>query len=171
MRRLFLFASLSAAVGVAIAACSSPKNPVGVPVSGYLNAASGDTAPLTIGNAAGSGFNLDAVIGSANVLATGVWQCFAPDPPQYLNFDLQGTDKTTYGLFISINPAIWNTGSIAIDNTNVALLVSTPDRYGLATSGVITLYKAPHNADTQGNDCSFSVQNVSLYGLRYGNSP
>lgn len=154
-RRLLLpLASLVSMI--AVAACQGNGTNPGTPVSGTLTESHGTSGPLTLdpSNVGGS-FSVHAVLGSASIAGTGAFGCFAPDPPTYPNYDIQGTDSTTYGLFISIIPSAWTVGSHAIDGTNVQLVVVSPDRYGAATGGRLVLTTADLAVDTPGNVCSF----------------
>lgn len=156
------------ALAVAIAACT-PKDPKpGVPITGVLFQANGNVAPLTINDGVGTGFSMDATLDSADVIVTNQsWKCYTPAPPNYPNYDIEGSDRQTYGLFISISPVVWTTGAHPIDSVNVSLFLSTPDRYGAATNGTVTLLKTGTAPDTAGSECSFVVSaNVPLFGER-----
>ena len=143
----------------AIAAACSPEEKAGIPITGTLDFANGASAPLTVGDQSlGSGFNMSATLDGETVAGTGAWRCYAPLPPEYVNFDIEASDGSTFGFFLSIDPAVWSTGAHPIGDT-VRLLVAAPDRFGAAQTGTIVITKAANldTPDTAGNDCGFSV--------------
>lgn len=156
-RRALLVLPGLAALAAVVAACS-PEEKGGIPITGTLNSAVGGSAELTIGDTTlGTGFNLSATLDGEVVTGTGAWRCYAPLPPEYTNFDIEASDGSTFGFFLSIDPAVWSTGAHAIGD-QVRLLVAAPDRFGAAQTGSIVITKAAAlSPDTPGNDCGFSV--------------
>lgn len=151
----------------AVAAACSPEEKGGKPITGTLNSAVGASAQLTTGDQAlGSGFNMSATLDGDPVTGSGTWRCYAPLPPEYVNFDIEASDESTFGFFLSIDPAVWTTGSHPIGD-QVRLLVAAPDRFGAASSGTIVITKAPPlgQVDQPGADCGFSISGpIALEG-------
>ena len=160
------------ALAVVLAACG-PEEKSGVPISGVLISASGTYAPLEATPPAndedppGTGFDMSATLdGDAVTSSNAAWGCYSPFE-EYPNFDLEATDRSTWGFFLSIDPALWGTGTIAIDGQSVSLLVAASDRYGLATSGSVTITEAGEIPNTAGEGCSFTMSaNIPLEGER-----
>jgi len=147
-----------AAIAAVGAACS-PEEKGGTPITGTLNSASGESAPLTISEEVrGGSFSLSATLDGEVISGSGSWGCFAPLPPEYVNFDIEASDESTFGFFLSIDPAVWTTGSHPIGD-QVRLLVAAPDRFGAASSGTIVITKAPPlgQVDQPGANCGFSI--------------
>lgn len=165
MTRTLLFLPGLVAAAALTAACA-PEEDEGIPITGTLNSAVGPAAPLTldVGTVVGSGFSLDAVLDGVPVTGSGSWSCYAPLLPDYPNYDIEATDSSTFGLFISVKPEVWSTGAHPIDDAAVRLLVAAPDRFGVAMSGTIFLSKAGTIPDTAGNDCGFSASGLVLEG-------
>ena len=160
-------ALLSVAGIVVLVACSSPKSEPGIPITGVVDSAVGDLAPLTAGEQSGTGFSIVATLGSEEILVSnGAWKCYTPAPPQYPNFDIEATDGATYGFFISINPGYWGAGTNTIDGETVTVALVTQDRAAIATAGTLTLTSAGSAADTTGNWCKFDLVDVPMFGER-----
>lgn len=157
-RRPLLLVPATAAL-VAIAAACSPNEKSGIPISGTLSFAGFGSAPLTVlDGVLGTGFNMTAVLDSEQVVvANQPWACFHPVLPDYPNFDIETSDGSTYGFFLSIEPMSWTTGAHPIDGDNVNLLVAMPDRFGVAQGGTLTLNTAPVSPDAAGNVCSLTI--------------
>lgn len=165
IRRLALLALPSV---VALVACQGAGKSSGTPITGVLTSAQGQHAPLTLGQTnVGDGFAVAAVLGSAAVTGSGIWRCYAPDPPTFQNYDLEGTDNQTYGLFISVVPSAWTVGPHAIDGVNVTLLVAAPDRFGTTTNGTLVITTAGQAIDTLGSTCAFYTTGaIPLFGTK-----
>lgn len=129
-------------------------------IDGTLDLAAGSGAALSTTGGIGSGFVLQATLDDAAVTASnGEWRCFAPDPPQHPRYEIQASDGTSYLFSIVVTTSMWHAGTIAIDDSNVALQLSRVDRFGIGTGGTLTL-------TTAGGLCGFRVENVALHGLR-----
>ena len=99
---------------------------------------------------------MSAVLDSANIAGSGTWRCYAPDPAAgFPNYDLEGTDDTTFGLFISVDPSVWGKGTHLIDGVKIQLVVAAPDRFGSTTNGTLVLTTAGTAIDTAGSTCAF----------------
>jgi hypothetical protein len=160
---------LALAATLALVACQGAAKKSGIPITGTLTEGSGSSAPLTISAGLGVVFVLNATLGSSNVVSTSPqWICYAPDPPTYPNYDIEGTDGANYGLFISVAPLYWTTGAHPIDGVNVKLLVAAADRFGVATNGTLVLTTVGTIADSAGNNCGFKAIGVPLTGDRDG---
>ena len=169
MKKLVLLSAPAIlAVNALLAACTPEEKP-GIPITGTLNNASGAGAQLTLGETVGTGFTMNAVLDGMEVAGSGEWACYAPFPPDFPNFDIEATDRSTYGLFISISPAVWSSGAIQIDNDDVKVLVAAQDRFGFVTSGALSLFSAPQAPDQPGSDCSFALSDLSLEGEKDAN--
>ena len=166
VKRILLLLPALLSTAALVAACT-PEETSGIPIEGSLSSAAGASAQLTWlleEPPQGTGFSLSATLDGVPVTGSGSWSCWAPLPPEYPNYDIEATDGSTYGFFLSISPAVWGTGSIAIDNQYVRLLVATPDRFGVATSGSLFISSAGTFPDQAGHECGFSVSNVALEG-------
>lgn len=167
-RRSLLLLPAIASVAAIAAACS-PREKSGIDITGTLTSAGFDgAAPLTLQDGVvGTGFNMVATLDSEQVIVTSEpWACFAPLPPDYPNFDIETSDGQTYGLFLSIDPAVWSTGAHPIDGESVNLLVAMPDRFGVAVDGTVTLGAAPVTPDAAGQNCAITgiSANIALEG-------
>lgn len=168
MRRAFLIAASAVSIASLVAACNGNDPPDPTPIVGFITSASGGNAPLVSDGDDpedfGTGFSIDAVLGSADVILTNQpWKCFAPTA-DFPTFDFEATDRATYGLFVQMSPIVWSTGAIAIDGENVKVVLSLADRFGVATNGTLVLTTTGNMADTAGQNCSFRLENVSLFG-------
>lgn len=154
----------------AVGAACSPEPKTGIAIEGVLTSVTfTGPAPLTLQDGVlGSGFNMTATLDSEQILVTNQpWACYAPLPPDYPNFDIESSDGSTYGFFLSIDPLAWSTGAHPVDGELVNLLVAAPDRFGVAIDGTVTLNSAPATPDVPGNVCSLSVSaNIPLEGER-----
>lgn len=148
-----------------LAACGGSKGKSGTPIVGVLSDAQGVSAPLTLQQTVfGSGFAMHAVLGSAGIVGSGNWQCYAPDAT-HPNYDLVGSDNQTFGLFFSIQPSAWTVGSHPIDGTAVQLLVASPDRFGVSTNGTLVITTAGLAIDTTGSTCGWYTSGATpLFG-------
>lgn len=164
------------AAAVVLAACQGEAPPENVPIRGYLDTMVGDIAPLTTdidaGDQLGSGFSVLATLGTTGDFQLDVtnapWKCFSPAPPSFPNFDIEATDSQSYGVFISVSPAVWAVGSHPIDGTDIQVVLSMTDRFAVVTSGTLVLQSAGTMADTSGHNCAFTLQDVPLAGERAG---
>ncbi len=130
-------------------------------ISGTLDVASGSgAAALATNGGIGSDFALRATLDDVAVTASnGQWRCFAPDPPQHPRYEIQASDGTSYLFSIVVTTSMWHAGTIAIDDSNVALQLSLVDRFGVGSGGTLTL-------TTSGGLCGFRVENSELHGLK-----
>lgn len=172
MRRPLLIAVASVSIATLVAACNTEPPPDPIPIQGFITSAFGGTAPLvTDGDDPedfGTGFSIDAVLGSSDVILTNqAWKCFGPTP-DFPTFDFEATDRATYGLFVQISPILWSTGAIPIDGENVKVVLSLADRFGVATNGTLVLTTTGSMADAEGESCSFRLENVPLFGEKNG---
>ena len=175
MRKPQTLLAVPVALVLAAAACNGAGTPKDGPaITGVLTSASGSDAPLIVANNSfGNDFTMNVTLGSSNVAVSNQqWQCFGPDIPNGINqFDIVGTDNTTFLLHAALLPQVWTTGAHPIDGTNISLDVSLTDRYGIATAGTLTLIRADKTGDQAGNFCAFSMANVQLFGHRKQGSP
>ncbi len=170
MRRALLIATSAVSLASLVAACNGSDPPDPTPIVGFITSASGANAPLVSDGDDpedfGTGFSIDAVLGSSDVILTNQsWKCFAPTP-DFPTFDFEATDRATYGLFVQMSPIVWSTGAIAIDGVNVKVVLSLADRFGVATNGTLVLTTTGSMSDTAGENCSFRLENVPLFGER-----
>lgn len=128
------------------------------PISGELVLAEGASAPLGTNGIDGSGFTLDATLGNADLTAPAgaTWQCFAPQPPLYPDYNILAQDGSTWLFALVVTSSHWHSGTVLVDNSNVLLQISLPDRFGIGTNGTLTL--------TTGSSCGFKVEGVTLNG-------
>lgn len=140
-----------------------------VSVTGTLTTASGMTAigvTPTSGSAfTGTDFRINFTLGSGSpVAASGQdYDCWAPDPPDYPEYEIISTDSTTYAITIRVPPAMWSAGTKAVTASNgVTVAVATVEGGGTSTGGgTLNLISAP--TSTTGA-CSFSLGGVPLAG-------
>ena len=174
-KNLTLIAATAAVLAVAAAACSNASAPQDGPaITGVLTSASGSDAPLIVANNSfGNDFAMSVTLGSSNLAVSNQsWQCYGPDIANGINqFDIVGTDNSTFLLHAALLPQVWSTGAHPIDGVNVSLDVSLTDRFGISTSGTLTLLRADKTGDQPGNFCAFSLANIQLYGHRKQGSP
>jgi hypothetical protein len=128
------------------------------PITGTLSLAEGSGAVLGTNGTPAVGFAMTATLGGAVIVApaNATWQCLAPQPPLHPDYNILAESASNYVFALVITTSHWHSGTVAVDNSNVVLQLSLPDRFGIGTNGSLTL--------TTGASCSFKAEGVKLAG-------
>ena len=145
----------------------TPTHP---PITGILDTASGFAAYLTTSDSTLAGsMSYHATIDVPLTLSSALLFCLAPDlAAGFANFDLVSGNGSDNGFDLSITPAAWNVGSVAIGTSNTLTFFQI-DGFGVerdltATAGTAMLFTAPTVIGDTSQSCQFGLQNVPVAG-------